>query len=263
MDIISTKAVEVSIHAVSPELILSTPVKKGSVGPSAHAHCTDNVKAPKKVHRDNLFVKENPPVSLNGTGVPFAGADAYDLLEIEDENLSVADLAGLRRFGDSLDHLLEQRIVDRDFYFCLGHEFHDVFGAPINLRMTALPAETADLGHRDALHAYFADGLPDIVELEWFDDRGDELHRLCSSPIRMLTVVRKHRLCHLQRIERDQRLSILRAGNRIVSALNRGMDEESMPCNEASPAVLRTARHRFTSMTSPSGPCRLGSLPCR
>src|ERR1700722_10267797 len=189
--------------------------------------------------------RKNPPVSLNGTGVPFAGADAYDLLEIEDENLSVADLAGLRRFGDSLDHLLEQRIVDRDFYFCLGHEFHDVFGAPINLRMTALPAEAADLGHRDALHAYFADGLPDIVELEWFDDRGDELHRLCSSPIRMLTVVGKHRLCHLQRIERDQRLSILRAGSRIVSALNRGMDDESMPCNEASPAASRTAQVPF------------------
>jgi hypothetical protein len=60
MDIISTKAVEVSIQAVSPELILSTPIKTGSVGPSAHADGIDNVKAAKKIHRDNLLVKANP-----------------------------------------------------------------------------------------------------------------------------------------------------------------------------------------------------------
>jgi hypothetical protein len=61
MDIISTKAVEVSIQAVSPELILSAPIKTGSVGPSAHADCIDNVKAAKKTDRDNLLVKANPP----------------------------------------------------------------------------------------------------------------------------------------------------------------------------------------------------------
>jgi len=37
MVIISTRAVEVSIHAVSPELILSVPIKNGSVGAGAAA----------------------------------------------------------------------------------------------------------------------------------------------------------------------------------------------------------------------------------
>src|SRR5271156_6660278 len=112
MDIISTKAVEVSIHAVSPELILSTPIKTGSVGPPAHTDCTDKVKAPQKIQRDHAFIKANPPLGLNGTRVPFARADAYDLRQLEDENLSIADLAGVCGFGDGLDHLLEQRIID-------------------------------------------------------------------------------------------------------------------------------------------------------
>lgn len=88
MVIISTKAVEVSIQAVSPELILSVPISCGSVGAgsaaagaaesagavvgacaadaaeagasSAHAAGPDNRKRPITTHRGNFFVNLNP-----------------------------------------------------------------------------------------------------------------------------------------------------------------------------------------------------------
>jgi hypothetical protein len=56
--------VEVSIQAVSPELILSTLIKVGSVGAaavSAHAICIDNIKTPRMANRDNLLISANLP----------------------------------------------------------------------------------------------------------------------------------------------------------------------------------------------------------
>jgi len=74
--------------------------------------------------------------------------------------------------------LIDERIVNRNFYFCLRHEFYDIFGATINLRVAALPAEAANLGDGDTLHPHVAHGLPNIVELEWLDNRCNELHRM-------------------------------------------------------------------------------------
>jgi hypothetical protein len=42
--------------------------------------------------------------------------------------------------------------------------------------VAALPAEALDLRDGDAVHADLADGLAHVVELEWLDDGGDELH---------------------------------------------------------------------------------------
>lgn len=100
MVIISTRAVEVSIHAVSPALILSALTSWGSVGAagagvaaagaaaagavastaagvagtevdeadvaavgvsSAQTVCTDSVIAPSKIKRDSLVINADPP----------------------------------------------------------------------------------------------------------------------------------------------------------------------------------------------------------
>jgi hypothetical protein len=71
----STKAVEVSIQAVSPALILSTLIKKGSVGAetaaaaagaldasSAQAACVDMVSSARSTHRDSIFINANLPL---------------------------------------------------------------------------------------------------------------------------------------------------------------------------------------------------------
>src|ERR1700730_12715735 len=109
----STRAVDVSIQAVSPALILSAPINVGSVGAaaaaaaargagcdaldasSAHAAGIDNAKTPRKTNRHSLLIDENPPFESNGAGVPLTRPDAHDLRELEDENLSVSHLSGL------------------------------------------------------------------------------------------------------------------------------------------------------------------------
>jgi hypothetical protein len=48
--------------------------------------------------------------------------------------------------------------------------------------MPALSAKPANFRYRDALDAHVADGLPNVVQLEWLYDRGDEFHRLKISP---------------------------------------------------------------------------------
>ena len=51
------------------------------------------------------------------------------------------------------------------------------YSAPsIELGMAALSAESLYLGHGDSLNPDVRDGLADIVELERFDDCGDEFH---------------------------------------------------------------------------------------
>jgi hypothetical protein len=47
--------------------------------------------------------------------------------------------------------------------------------------MAALPAEASHFRDRDALNPYVADRFANLVELERFDDRCNELHAMTSS----------------------------------------------------------------------------------
>src|SRR6266568_6902281 len=107
MVIISTKAVDVSIQAVSPPLILSVPMSCGSVGAagaaasaaagsaagaavcavaaaeagvsSAHAAGMENVNRPSTTNRDSLVINANPPLVLDCVRVAFIRANTDDL----------------------------------------------------------------------------------------------------------------------------------------------------------------------------------------
>ena len=127
MVISNTNAVEVSIHAVSPELILSVSINVGSVGPagaaasaaagaadsaaaagaavdaaegaeagvsSAHAAGMENVNRPSTINRDSVVINANPPLVLDCVRVAFIRANTDHLREIEDKDLSIADFAG-------------------------------------------------------------------------------------------------------------------------------------------------------------------------
>src|SRR3546814_2910511 len=76
--------------------------------------------------------------------VAFAGADAKRGLDMADEDLAVADPAGLCGGGDRLHNALCHRILDDDLQLHLGQKVDDIFGAAIQFGMTLLPAE--DLG---------------------------------------------------------------------------------------------------------------------
>ena len=130
MVIINTSAVEASIHAVSPELILSTPTSCGSVGAgaasgaaagacscggadaaalgasSAHAAGIDNANKLKRTNRGSLVFNANPSLALNCTATALTGANANDLREVGDENFPVADFAGLGGLDNCFDHLV-------------------------------------------------------------------------------------------------------------------------------------------------------------
>src|SRR5688500_4766347 len=106
----------------------------------------------------------------------FAGADANDLQQVEDEDLAVADLAGVRGLLDRLDHALGQSVVDRCLDLHLGQEIDDVLGAAIQLGVALLATEPLHLGDGDALDADRRERFADLVELERLDDCGDHLH---------------------------------------------------------------------------------------
>src|SRR5882724_5758977 len=73
-------------------------------------------------------------------GAGLAGADAYRLLEPEDEDIAVADLPGPGDVGDRLDHLVADRVLDGELDLGLRDEVDAVFGAAVKLRVAALPA---------------------------------------------------------------------------------------------------------------------------
>src|SRR5688500_4459035 len=114
--------------------------------------------------------------SLKGGHIGFAGADADDLLQVENENLAVADLAGIGRALDGLDGLLEQLGLHRGLDLHLGQEIDHVLRAAVELGVAFLAAEALDLGDGDSLHPDRGERFAHLVELERLDDGGNEFH---------------------------------------------------------------------------------------
>src|SRR5262245_46673665 len=110
----------------------------------------------------------------------FAGADADGVGQRRDEDLAVADLAGLGRAHDGVDHPLGVIVIDHDLDLDLGHEVDGVLRAAVHLGVPLLPAEAADLGDGHALDALLAEGVLHVFQLEVADDRFNLLHRRAS-----------------------------------------------------------------------------------
>src|ERR1700693_927034 len=108
--------------------------------------------------------------------VRFAGADADHALDLRDEDLAVADLAGLGGLEDRLDHLLGQVAAHGDLDARLGDKVDHVLGAAIQLGMSALPPKALHFRDRHARHADVRKRGAYVVELEWLDDGGDQFH---------------------------------------------------------------------------------------
>src|SRR5688500_3970893 len=157
-----TRAVHTIIQAVSPLSTLGLAASAAGLAISAAglsgvaaglscasvtpAKASDSTRAR---NAQNFFIS----FSSECRRIGLAGADADDFFQIEHEDLAVADLAGVRRFLDRLDHLLEQLGLDRGFDLHLGQEVDHVLGAAVELGVALLPAEPLDLGDGDPLHA--------------------------------------------------------------------------------------------------------------
>src|SRR5215469_4677732 len=122
MVISSTSALEVSIHAVSPEFsgsgggaaasALPPDARSAAAAPSPiffHCETRISLKLPS-------LMPDMVGFPLERVGIGLAGADAHHLVERCDEDFSVADLAGLGLAGDRFDHRLDELRFDRDFH---------------------------------------------------------------------------------------------------------------------------------------------------
>src|ERR1700754_3663423 len=98
------------------------------------------------------------------------------MVEIDDEDLAVADLAGLGIGRDGVDGLVDMIGGDSDFDLDLGEEAHRIFGAAVNLRVSFLTAVAFDFRHRETVNANGGQGVTDFFELEWLNDRHNNFH---------------------------------------------------------------------------------------
>src|SRR5437868_11309706 len=98
------------------------------------------------------------------------------MVEVDDEDLAVADLSGLRSRRDGLDSLVDLARAYSDLDLDLGQETHGVFSAAIDFRMALLAAISLDFRHRETVNANGGQGVTDFFEFEWLDDRHNNFH---------------------------------------------------------------------------------------
>src|SRR5690606_14937134 len=110
---------------------------------------------------------------LDRVGIGFAGTDADGLLQIDDKDLAVTDLAGVGCLGDRLDHPIELVVGNCHIDLHLRQEVDDVLSTAIQLSVSLLPTEAFDFGDGDALYADFRQRLAYVVQLERLDDGSD------------------------------------------------------------------------------------------
>src|ERR1035438_6138003 len=87
---------------------------------------------------------------VDGHVAPLPGPNPHGLLDGEDEDLAVADLAGAGGGGDRLHHRLHSLVPDDrlDLYLPLKRDVDP--GAPVHLGVAPLAATTQHLGDRQA-----------------------------------------------------------------------------------------------------------------
>src|SRR5262245_57233432 len=176
----STSAVAVMSQAASPLSNVGTVSARAKL----LMHAKTTAPQPTGAARCRMF--RNPPLprgpcgatSLQCSVVGFAGPDAQRALDIGDENLAVANLAGLGSRADGLDDLVDQVVAYRDLDAGLGHEIDHVLSAAVELGMAALATEALHLGDGHARDPQVGKCRAHVVELERLDDRCDQFHQL-------------------------------------------------------------------------------------
>ena len=109
--------------------------------------------------------------------VLLARADPHRRVEVVDEDLAVADLAGARRGDDRFDHLVGDVRVDRDFDFQLGKETHGVFRPAIDFGMPLLSPVALDLRNRQTVHPDGGERIAHLLQFERLYDRHYDFHK--------------------------------------------------------------------------------------
>src|SRR5664279_1018031 len=157
MVIISTRAVDVSIHAVSP--VSSLGFSSAASARTGRSSAAAPARPPNALLNLSFIVLPSRLellswfAGLQRVDARFASADADRLLDRHDEDLAVTDLAGARCLADHLDGVFDHGVVDHDLDLDLGQEAHRVLRTTIDFGLALLPAEALDLAHGEALDA--------------------------------------------------------------------------------------------------------------
>ena len=119
------------------------------------------------------------PVS-EGAVAGFAGANAPYLVDCRNENLAVADLAGLGGVDDGFDDAFDQVVGDCDFNLGFGKKINNILGSAVEFGVAALAAEAFDLTDGHALDSDLTQCIAHVIKAKGFYNGGDELHKLDS-----------------------------------------------------------------------------------
>src|SRR3990167_3270658 len=170
----STRAVEVIIQAVSPELRTGAATSSAAI---ARLGITRDNRAPSPANLRRVILFSPGALGLwrrlNRVGIGFAGTDANRLFQIDHEDLAVTDLAGVGGLGYRLDNPVQILVVNGDIDLYLRQEIDHVFRAAIQLGVTLLPTEAFDFSNGNALHADLGQRLAHVVQFERLDDGSD------------------------------------------------------------------------------------------
>src|SRR5437867_5785041 len=115
--------------------------------------------------------------------VALARADAHRRLDRIDEDLAVADVAGLGPAGAHFVDLVDEVVRNDDLDLDLGKEVDRVLAAAVELGVALLPAEAAHLRHGHPDHPDGGERLLHVVQLERLDNRLDLFHHGSSWPL--------------------------------------------------------------------------------
>src|SRR6478609_1207603 len=149
--------------------------------PARNAFCTWWKAEPREATPDGAA--SLAASALQRRVVRFAGADTDDAIDLRDEDLAVADLAGLGGLHDRFDDLIDQVAAHSDFDAGFRHEIHDIFSAAIEFGVTALTTEAFHFCHGHARYTDFRQRSTNVVQFEWLDDCSNQFHARLPPPL--------------------------------------------------------------------------------
>src|SRR3954465_3662273 len=173
MVISRTSTVADSIQAVSPLLTVGSAAAAGAAAGACAISANATSKAIKQRHRAKTIVaspasprrvgvlsvmveapvRDRCGMRLQRCSVGLAGADAHGVVERDNEDLAVTDLAGLGRPGDRLNDPVDQGGIDSHLDLHFGQEVHCVLSAAVDLGVPLLAPIPLDLRDRQTVYA--------------------------------------------------------------------------------------------------------------
>src|SRR5665213_678463 len=114
-----------------------------------------------------------PRSGLQGVAAPLPGPDPDDILNRDDPDLAITDLAGAGGIDDGGGHFFYLGIVNDDFQPDLWYEFDLVLSTPVDLGVASLAPEALGLGQGQSLDTEGLERLFDVIELERLHYRYD------------------------------------------------------------------------------------------